>query len=104
MSDLLYIIGWVCLTAGALFVLIAAIGLHRMPDFFTRLHPAGMHDAVALPLVLIGLMLLLPFGVVWVKVVLLILFSLMTSATACHALAKAAFKETYAEPKDASRH
>jgi multicomponent Na+:H+ antiporter subunit G len=82
--------GWFSLTLGAFFVLSAAVGLMRFPDFFSRIHPAGMADSIGAPLMFIGIALLQPAGFITLKIILLIVFSLVTSATACHALAKAA--------------
>lgn len=80
----------ICLGLGAFFVFTSALGLLRMPDFFTRLHPAGIGDSIGLPLILLGLLLNQEFGLISFKIFLLIIFSLVTSATASHALAKAA--------------
>ena len=41
MALALDIFSWIAIIAGALCVVIGAFGLVRMPDFFTRLHPAG---------------------------------------------------------------
>jgi len=90
MNEFLEYSGYLFLLSGAFFTFTAALGVLRFPDFFTRLHPAGVNDSLGLPLILIGLMLHLAAGLVTLKIVLLILFALITSATACHALAKAA--------------
>lgn len=84
------ILSWVCLVAGAFFIFTGAVGLLRMPDFFTRLHPAGMNDSAGLTLVLIALALHSGFGVLTAKIILLMFFLMITSSTASHALAKAA--------------
>lgn len=75
---------------GAFFVLTGAVGVLRMPDFFTRLHPAGVTDSLGIPFILIGLMCHSGVTLVSGKILLLLLFLLLTSPTACHALAKAA--------------
>ena len=87
---ILEIIGWGCMAAGSFFILSGAVGLLRMPDFFTRLHPAVMNDSAGLTLMLLGLLLLMPLGIISAKILLVILFSMITSSTAAHALAKAA--------------
>lgn len=78
------------LVLGAFFLFSSALGMMRMRDLFTRLHPAGVGDTVGLCCILIGLMLHVDAGWVTGKILLLAIFSLTTSATACHALAKAA--------------
>ena len=42
------------LAAGSIFVLIGAFGLVRLPDFYTRLHAAGITDTLGAELILIG--------------------------------------------------
>ena len=41
-SLLLDILSWFCLLAGGLFCVIGALGLLRMPHFYTRAHAAGV--------------------------------------------------------------
>lgn len=90
MDDAINILSWICLVLGAFFVFSGALGLLRFPDFFTRLHPAGLKDSMGAPLMLIGLMLKAGLTLVSAKIALLILFLLITSPTSCHALARAA--------------
>ncbi|MBT3332067.1 MAG: sodium:proton antiporter, partial [Rhodospirillaceae bacterium] len=40
------VLSWVLLLAGAAFVVIGAFGMWRLPDFYTRLHPAGLTDTM----------------------------------------------------------
>lgn len=83
--------GTALVLTGAFLVFTAAFGINRMPSFFTRLHPAGIADALGAPSLLIGLMLLSGFTPFSFKLLLLLIFLLFTCPTACHALAKAAF-------------
>ena len=39
------IASWVLIVVGGAFGLVGGIGVLRMPDFFTRIHPAGMTDS-----------------------------------------------------------
>lgn len=91
MNDVLLHIGNVMILLGAFFVFSGALGIVRFPDFFTRLHAAGVCDSLGLPLVLLGLACHADSGLVAAKLVLLTIFILFVSPTACHALAKAAF-------------
>lgn len=91
MSDIIEIAGNILILTGAFFVLTGALGLVRFPDFFTRLHPAGVIDSLGLPFILLGLALHAGFTLVAGKILLLLIFILLVSPTACHALAKAAF-------------
>lgn len=87
---IVHVASWVLLMAGAFFVLTGGIGLVRMPDFFTRLHPAGMTDTLGAGLMLTGLMLQSGATFVTLKLVLILLFLLFTSPTSSFSLAHAA--------------
>lgn len=86
----LEILSWVCLVTGAIFCVIGGIGLIRMPDFYTRMHAAGMTDTMGAGMILLGLMLQGGLSLVTVKLVLIGVFIFFTSPTATHAVAQAA--------------
>jgi len=83
-------LSFVLLMSGAFCGLTGAIGLFRLPDFFTRIHAASITDSMAALLIISGLLLQSGFGLVAVKLLFILLFLLVTSPTASHALAKAA--------------
>ncbi len=82
--------GYILIVVGGIFMLTGVIGILRFPDFFTRLHPAGVIDSLGASLIILGLILSGKIDFISIKVVLLIIFILVTAPTACHALAKAA--------------
>ena len=51
------IMSWILLGIGTLFLLIGAVGLIRLPDFFSRMHAAGLIDTLGAGLILAGLMI-----------------------------------------------
>jgi len=82
----------VLMITGAVFVLAGAIGMIRLPDFYTRMHAAGVTDTLGAELIVIGLMFQSGWSLVTVKLALLGLFVFLTSPTATHATANAAYK------------
>ena len=76
--------------AGGFFLIVGGIGLVRLPDLFTRLHAAGVGDTLGVGLFVLGFMFLADFGIVTIKLALVLLFLLLTGPVATHALAKAA--------------
>lgn len=90
LTTILDILSWGCLIGGVVFALIGAIGMLRFPDVFARMHAAGIIDALAAGLVLLGLGLQAPTWLVAVKLLLVYVFILFTSPMATHALARAA--------------
>ncbi|XBQ15313.1 MAG: monovalent cation/H(+) antiporter subunit G [Oceanicaulis sp.] len=77
---------------GAVFVMAGALGMLRLPDFYTRLHAAGVTDTLGAEMIVIGLMLQTGWSLDTVKLALLGLFVFLTSPTATHATANAAYK------------
>ena len=85
------VLSWLFIIAGSVFVLIGGIGLIRLPDFYTRIHAAGITDSMGSWLILIGLMFSAGWSLITVKLFMLLFFLAATSPLASHALAKAAF-------------
>ena len=85
------VLSWVFIVAGSLFVLIGGIGLIRLPDFYTRIHAAGITDTMGAWLILIGLMFSAGWTLTTIKLAMLLFFLAATSPLASHAIAKAAF-------------
>lgn len=84
-----------CLAGGLFFVLAGAVGVIRLPDFYTRLHAAGMTDTLGAELILLGLILQCDLVDDWqviAKLLLVAFFLFVTSPTATHAVAHAAYK------------
>ncbi|WP_046560766.1 monovalent cation/H(+) antiporter subunit G [Kangiella geojedonensis] len=91
MSELIDGLSWGLLLLGGFICVSGGIGMHRFPDFFSRMHAASVTDTLGGTLVLLGLMLQVDGQyLVLVKLVLVLLFILLTSPTGSHALAKAA--------------
>ena len=91
MTLIAHILAGAFLAAGAIFVLIGSFGLWRLPDFYTRLHAAGITDTLGLSLLLVGMMFLAGWTLVTVKLIFILLLILLTSPTATHAVANAAY-------------
>ena len=104
-------VSWVLILSGGTFCVIGALGLLRMPDFFTRMHAASLIDTLGAGLLLLGMMLQAGFSLVTVKLIFVGLLLFFTSPTATHALARAArarglapmAKEDVAESGNADR-
>ena len=90
MSLAIDIVSWICLVAGGVFSVIGAIGLIRLPDFFTRMHGASVTDTLGAGLILLGLVLQAGFTLIAIKLLFIALFIFFASPAATHALARAA--------------
>lgn len=90
MSAWLDALSWVCLVGGGFFCVVGAVGMLRMPDFYTRMHAASVIETLGAGLILLGLMLQAGFTLVAVKLMIVGLLIFFASPTATHALARAA--------------
>jgi multicomponent Na+:H+ antiporter subunit G len=77
--------------AGVFFMVVAAVGLNRMPDFYTRMHGATKSTTLGISFILLGSALHFgtPFAIT--KAVLVVVFFFLTAPVAAHALARAAY-------------
>ncbi len=78
------------LAGGSAFLLIGAVGVLRFPDFYTRLHPAGLTDTAGAGLIIAGLMVESGFNLITAKLVLVLILIVFTSPVSCHATSRAA--------------
>jgi multicomponent Na+:H+ antiporter subunit G len=83
-------LSWILLAAGAFFYLVAALGLVRMPDVFTRMHANAIADTAGAGLMLAGMMVAAGISLVSVKLLVILAIILFTSPIVTHALAQAA--------------
>jgi len=90
MDTLMNISSVLFLLTGSFLCISGGVGILRFPDFYTRLHAVGVTDTLATAMILIGLMLQNPDGLVIVKLVIVLLMTLFINPTASHALAQAA--------------
>ncbi len=91
MSIVLDILSAVLVLGGAFFLIVGGVGLIRLPDFYSRLHAAGVTDTAGAELILFAMMLQAGFSWVTVKLILIGLFLFFTSPTSTHAVANAAY-------------
>ncbi len=89
------------LLVGSFLCISGGIGLLRFPDFYTRMHAVGVTDTLGAGMILVGLMILSTDLLVFSKLVMVLLFTLLIGPTTSHVLAKAAFHNGL-QPKDSN--
>lgn len=77
------------IAVGSAFSILGAFGLLRFPDFFSRLHAAGLTDTLGAWSIVIGLMVQAGLSQTTIKLGLILIFVFFTSPTGTHALARA---------------
>ncbi len=85
------ILSWGLILLGSAAVVTGALGLVRFPDFYTRLHAAGVTDTAGAELIIFGMILQAPTWIVAAKLGFIAVFLGLTSPVATHAIAHAAW-------------
>lgn len=83
------------LIAGTALVLIAALGLMRMPDLYVRMHAATKAGTVGLGLILFAVALYFRDSTVTSRVAGTIFFIFLTAPVAAHVIGKAMLDANY---------
>jgi multicomponent Na+:H+ antiporter subunit G len=78
------------LLIGAAFALLAAVGVLRMPDVFTRMQASTKASTLGLACLLVGLSIRHPDTGVVIRAVSIAAFTMLTTSVAAHVIARAA--------------
>jgi len=81
----------VFLLVGAGFVFIAALGIVRFPDLFTRMHAASKASSFGLGCILLGVAIAHPSPIVIGKCIMVLMFIFLTAPIAAHMIGRAAY-------------
>jgi multicomponent Na+:H+ antiporter subunit G len=79
------------LLTGALFVLVAAVGLVRLPDLLMRMHAATKAGTLGAGLLLVAVAVSIPEVSVVTRALATFVFLLLTAPIAAHVIARAAY-------------
>lgn len=73
---------------GTIFILIAAVGLLRFNDLYSRMHATTKATSFGILLLIAGVSLFFNSGIVWLKALLVVIFIYLTAPLAAHSIAK----------------
>lgn len=85
--SILELIGAILVLIGSVFLFLGALGLVRMPDVYNRIQAGTKASTLGTMLSLFGLLLIVPAW--WGKLLLLIIFIMITNPVSSHVLARA---------------
>lgn len=88
---LMDIVGALLIVGGAIFVLIAAVGVLRMPDFFCRMHAGTKAGAFGASLLVIGAGLTLGTPRAAIQGLLIVVFFYLTAPVAAQMIGRAGY-------------
>lgn len=94
-ADLVMIIASLLLLAGSAFAAVAALGILRLPDIYTRMHAASKAGSVGSAMLLIALALTADETPVVLRALAAVAFFLLTAPISAHLLAKASYSVGY---------
>lgn len=81
--------GAIIVLTGSVFLLLGAIGVLRMPDSFNRIQAGTKASTLGTLLSLAGFIFIMPAW--WGKLLVLIIFIILTNPVSSHVLARAAY-------------
>ncbi len=93
-----HIVAYGLISLGSFFCLTAVVGILRFPDVFTRFHAGTKCTTAGAVLLLTGVAVYCWTWPVTAKLVLIILFMLMTNPISTHSIARAAYRQGIAAP------
>ena len=82
----------ILIVVGAAFSMLAAVGILRLPDLYTRMHAASKAGVVGAGLILLAVAVVSLDGPVILRAILGILFLVLTTPVSAHLLARAAYQ------------
>ena len=77
---------------GSVFIFIAAVGLLRFKDIYSRMHATTKATSFGILLLIVGIALFFNTPIFWIKSALVIVFIYLTAPLAAHSIAKS-YKE-----------
>ncbi|MBB4285092.1 monovalent cation/H(+) antiporter subunit G [Roseospira goensis] len=77
---------------GGAFCLVAAIGVVRMPDVYTRMHASTKAGTLGVGLLAVALAVGSPVGTVTVKAIAVVVFLIATAPIGAHLIGRAAYR------------
>ncbi len=73
------IIAIVLASTGLIFMMISTFGIIKLPDFYTRLHAAGIGDTLGAMLIFAAMIVMTGFKLISLKILILILVIMLTN-------------------------
>lgn len=92
MTTFMEILSLILAAIGALLILVAGIGIVRLPDLLTRMHASSKAGTLGAVCILLAVALRFGDFVITVKTVLIVLFLFLTAPVAAHMIGRAGYR------------
>jgi multicomponent Na+:H+ antiporter subunit G len=83
---------WILLWSGVAFCALAAVGIIRMPDVYTRMQASSKAGTLGCALILAGVAVAFDEPAVTARIILIIVFVLLTGPVAAHVVSRGAYR------------
>ncbi len=93
---------YILVLAGSFFILVAAIGLVRFSDLYSRLHAGTKAPSFGIFLIALGVSIFFNDPVVYIKGLFIVVFVYLTAPLAAHAIIKA-YRDSDEEKRSAKK-
>lgn len=94
-EDLVTLLAALIVVVGAIFSFLAAVGINRLPDVYSRMHAASKAGTIGSGLLLIALGIHSLDGGTFSRAIAGVVFLLLTTPISAHLLAKASYAAGY---------
>ena len=89
------LIACIFLAVGLIFITASAVGVLRLPDFYTRLQASGMGETLGLVLSFIGLVIIEGANLTSIKLIMIAMLVFLCNPIGTHMLVRAAHQEGF---------
>lgn len=104
MTDIRSLISAVLLISGIAFMMVSAIGVIRLPDFFSRLHASSIGETLGMVLAGVGLIVYHGINLTSVKIVMILIALFLVNPLGTHLISKSAIEGGHAPWKEEDEH
>jgi multicomponent Na+:H+ antiporter subunit G len=91
MTEILHALAALMIVGGAIFMLVAALGVYRLPDLMMRMHAATKAGTLGAGLLLLSVALFYGETGLTTRAIATILFLLLTAPVSAHAIGRSAY-------------
>jgi len=88
----MYIISIICIVTGLFFLIVAAVGVIRLPDVFSRSHAVSLTDSLGALLMLVGIAFYEGLGINTLKILVVLVLLYILNPVIAHATIRAALR------------
>ena len=87
------ILSWLFLIIGFFFIVTSTVGIWRFNGLYNKFHPAGIAEALGMPMIIFGIMIQNGFSFVNLKILFIMVMIWITSSISSYTIANTYYNE-----------